>query len=253
MRQIILCDNGEPEKIVELCLMSGFGIELQSFYQPEKLVDEKLLGSARELAKGVAVKSMHGPFGDLCPGSFDWEVRALARKRFEQAWSAAKRLEAAHMVLHHGYVPNTSPPEAWLKRWPAFWRDFLDSKDGSVKIHIENHLDLSPKLLSEAVALVGREDSFDINLDIGHVNFASKIPAAKWIERLKGQIGYVHLHDNHGSGDEHLGLGQGSAPLEEALHALEECAPNAIWAIEAPGDGVIQSLDWLQAHGFLEG
>jgi len=61
----------------------------------------------------------------------------------------------------------------------------------------------------------------------------------------------VHLHDNRGEQDEHLGLGKGSIPVEIVCQALEEHAPHAVWAIEAEGDGVRQSLDWLVSHGFL--
>ncbi len=252
MRQILICDNTMPQGILGLCQENGFGIELQSFYHPDALVNAGLIEETAILTNGIAVKSIHGPFGDLCPGSFDSEVRAVARKRFEQALNVAKRLDATHIVFHHGYVPNTSYPSGWMKRWPEFWRDFLQDKDESIHIHIENHLDLEPGLISEAVALVGRKGSFDINLDIGHVHFVSDTPIVKWIEALKSQIGYVHLHDNNGEKDEHLGLGKGSIPVEEVCHALEEYAPNAIWGIEANGDGVMRSLDWLYGHGFLK-
>ena len=66
------------------------------------------------------------------------------------------------------------------------------------------------------------------------------------------RIGYVHLHDNHGENDEHLGLGQGNIPMKEICHALEQYAPDAIWAIEAEGKDVLQFLEWLHEHGFIK-
>ena len=60
------------------------------------------------------------------------------------------------------------------------------------------------------------------------------------------------MHDSHGEKDEHLGLGQGSLPAEDICHALLEHAPDAVWAIEADGDGVRQTLIWLRQHGFVE-
>ena len=202
MKHFFICDDTNPKEVVELCRKSGFGIEIQGFYRPEALVDSDLIEKTVELTNEISPKCLHGPFGDLCPGSWDNEVMDLARKRFEQAWSVAKRFDATHIVFHHGYVPNTSFPSGWLKRWPKFWKAFLQDKDSSIRIHIENHLDTEPNLISDAVALV-ENDILDINLDIGHVNFTSNLPIVEWIEKLGCQIGYAHLHDNHGEKDEH--------------------------------------------------
>ncbi len=73
----------------------------------------------------------------------------------------------------------------------------------------------------------------------------------QWIKSLGNRIGYVHLHDNHGEHDEHLGLGEGNIPMQDVCQALEECSPDAIWAIEAEGDGILQSLEWLDKHEIL--
>ncbi len=139
----------------------------------------------------------------------------------------------------------------WIKRSTEFWRDFLDGKNPDMMIHLENLLELDPKLISEVVASIEREN-LDINLDIGHAHCNSSTNVTKWIERLGGHIGYVHLHDNNGSSDEHRGLGQGTIPMEEVCQALTEHAPDAVWAIEAEGDGIRPSLDWLGDNGFVE-
>jgi hypothetical protein len=36
-----------------------------------------------------------------------------------------------------------------------------------------------------------------------------------WLTVLKGHIGHLHLHDNDGNADQHLGLGQGTIPWDE--------------------------------------
>ncbi len=87
--------------------------------------------------------------------------------------------------------------------------------------------------------------------DVGHAHCNSHTPVLKWIEALGNRIGYVHLHDNHGEADEHLGLGQETIPMLEVCHALNECAPNAICAIEAEGDGLVVSLRWLCNNGLI--
>ncbi len=89
------------------------------------------------------------------------------------------------------------------------------------------------------------------NLDIGHAHCNSCTPVLQWIESLGNRIGYVHLHDNHGELDEHLGLGKGNIPMQDVCRTLEECSPDAIWAIEAEGDGILESLEWLDKHRIL--
>ncbi len=251
MKSLIICSGPKPQDVVTLCREHGFGIEIQNIIDQQCLSNEKIIAETFEIVRGIELKSMHGPSGDLCPGSSDEEVRALARKRFEQGWSVATRMEVSHIIFHHGYVPHTSWRSGWLKRWPNFWKDFLQGKNERIRIHIENHLDHEPSLISEAVALVGRTEIFDINLDIGHAHAISKVHPVKWIEELKGQIGYVHLHDNRGKEDEHMALGDGNAPLVEVMHALEQYAPDAIWAIEMASESVVQSLKWMNKHGFL--
>ena len=65
-------------------------------------------------------------------------------------------------------------------------------------------------------------------------------------------LGYVHLHDNHGESDEHLGLGQGTIPVSEVCQALQHYAPTAIWGIETALPHMESSVHWLEEHDFLE-
>jgi sugar phosphate isomerase/epimerase len=95
-----------------------------------------------------------------------------------------------------------------------FWHDFLSDKDPNIRIHLENMLELDPELISDVVRSIDRAN-LDINLDIGHAHCNSNTPVIKWIERLGSQIGYVHLHDNHGQSDEHLGLGPVRSPSKK--------------------------------------
>jgi len=178
-------------------------------------------------------------------------VRDVARNRFEMAYDIALNLDISHIVLHHGYVPGTSLPAGWLTRCTDFWEDFLESKSEKMRFPIENMLESDPYLLSDVVTAIDREN-VDVCLDIGHVHCQSKVSVLKWIEYLGDQIGYVHLHDNHGEKDEHLGLGEGDIPLVDVCNMLCEYAPGALWAIEAEDIGIQESVIWLKEHGFID-
>ena len=116
-------------------------------------------------------------------------------------------------------------------------------------IHIENIIDPDTQSLEDLVRGIG-DPRVDICLDIGHIHCNTCLSPMAWIDKLANLIGYVHLHDNHGSRDEHLGFGQGTLPLKETCSMLESQVPQAIWAIETDTDQVVASLNWLVSNGF---
>lgn len=250
MKHLLICDGTKPENFVQLCQARGIGIEVQAFYHPDALLDEALIARTAEIISGIQVLSLHGPFGDLNPGSFDPLVCEVARQRIQAGFDVAMRLKASHIVLHAGRVPNAGPEQFWIKRSIAFWRSFMAQVPADVNVHLENMLEEGPHVLAALVDGVGCPN-LHVNLDIGHAHCNSHTPVLEWVTHLTDRIGYVHMNDNHGADDEELGLGHGTIPIKEVCNALEEVSPNAIWGIEAEGDGVEESLKWLEANGFI--
>ncbi|MCQ1529933.1 sugar phosphate isomerase/epimerase family protein [Lutispora saccharofermentans] len=252
MKEIILCDDTDLLDVILLCQEYSLGIEVQSFYDPEYL-EKEIDGLQKHIdaIKNVKSKSVHGPFADLCLGSSDKMIREVTRNRFEYAYDVAKKLKAQNLVLHHGYVPKTSYPPNWIKRSFTFFDDFFANKSNDIKIHLENVLEFDSDMLFEVIeGLQGK--NIDVCLDIGHAHCNSKISVVEWIKRLKGKIGYVHMHDNNGFEDEHLGLGMGNIPLDEVCEVLEQYSPQAIWAIESKTDHIQKSIDWMMTRGYIK-
>ena len=249
MTALVLCDGFKVMQVALLAVKYHCGIEIQSFYQPDILAREpELLDIHKKAIAGIGIRSMHGPFADLCPGSVDVMVRDVARKRYNQAADVCKQLDVSHIILHHGYVPGTSSPGGWLSRCVPFWQSYLDSIPDSLTVHLENILDHDPGLLLELVNSVARTN-FDICLDIGHAHCLSKQTVLDWIKKLGRRIGHVHIHDNSGIADEHLGLGRGTIPIMQVCLALKEYTPEAIWALETPH--LEESIFWLQEREFV--
>lgn len=256
MKSIILCDHAKLKETALLCKKYNFGIEAQSFYDPEYLdINPNAIEEHLNVLEDIPIRSIHGPFWDLCPGSFDNLIREVTKKRFDYAFSCASKIKAQNIVLHHGgfidgvFTYKKSIDE-WLNRNVEFWKDFLMNKDPNIKIHIENFLEPDPELMLQLIEEINKEN-LDINLDIGHVNYSSNLSVVEWIKRLNKHIGYVHIHDNFGNVDEHHGLGKGNLPLVEIFDALETYSPNAIWAIEHKIEEMEGSIDWLKKHGYL--
>jgi sugar phosphate isomerase/epimerase len=251
MPTLVLCDDRQTKQIVPLATAYHCGIEIQSFWNPEFLKREpNAISYHQQVLNGIDTRGLHGPFADLCPGSIDEMVREVARNRFNLAVQIAQKLNSTHIILHHGYVPGTSHPSGWLSRSTVFWRAFLDAVPKSIQIHLENLLEFDPELISEVVSSINRPN-LDICLDIGHAHCNSKRTVIYWIEQLKQQIGWVHMHDNHGGNDEHLGLGRGNIPMHEVCQALLEYTPKAVWALESEVSQTEQSIKWLKENKLI--
>lgn len=247
MKSITLCDDGDYQKVSELAVTNGFGMEIQHFYIPERCDSIESIELHKEKIKQIVNLSFHAPFGDLCPGSGDDLLREVARLRFEQGYKVAKELNASSIIFHIGYVPGTSSIENWSRRCIKFWEEFLENKPNDTNFYIENVLEYNPSVIEKVISGLNR-DNVKACLDIGHAHCNSKVSVLEWIETLKDKIGYVHLHDNNGEQDEHLGLGKGTIPLIEVFQALNKYAPNAIWALECRLEDMEESVELLKRH-----
>jgi sugar phosphate isomerase/epimerase len=223
-------------EVIALARAEGLGLELQGFAYPENYGTDYGARMAGELAAaGASARSVHGPFYDLIPPSVDPELSALARGRFEGAVRDCAALGAAKLVLHTGWFPRSYGAKAWIERSAAFWRGFLEGKDASLRVHVENVYEEDWALIGAIVDAVA-DPRLSACLDLGHVNANSSASAGDWIRGLGPRIGHAHLHNNSGRGDEHLGLLDGSLDMEEALGLLAEHSPRATWNIESKLD-----------------
>jgi sugar phosphate isomerase/epimerase len=250
MKRIVICDNDDFDALLPFCLSEGLGIEFQSFWNPK----QPELYPARikyqlEKTRTIDYKAFHGPFGDLNYGSYDPMIREVTRKRMALGFQTARKLEATHIIFHHGYVPHTSPPKYWVPRFVESWKSFLEDKPENVVFHLENQLELSPDVMIESLDAIS-DPRVSACLDIGHAHCNSTTPVVDWVEKLGTRITHVHLHDNDGSDDQHLAIGEGSIPFLDVCNALNEFSPAATWALESKTAGIRKSYNWLKENGF---
>lgn len=204
---------------------------VQNRIQPEIGLDAKSLDSygpkdflhaARRFAEAGSRITLHGPFMDLSPGSPDPQILAVTRKRLDQALAAAKIFSPKTMVCHAGYDPTRYGfiQEEWYlcaaKTWNVYGKALADI---GVGLMLENVYEPRPQYL---VQLFEKLDPKAIGccLDVGHLHAFGNIAFSEWIKELGPYIGQLHLHDNHGHEDEHLGMGMGSidfSPLHKWL------------------------------------
>lgn len=193
-----------------------------------------------------AALSVHGPFLDLNPASYDSCIQAVTRERFEQAYAAAKALNATKIIYHSCFVPQINYYEGWVKQTVPFWKSFLEDKPDNISICMENVFDGFPSYIKEVIQQVDHP-AFGICLDLGHAHAFSSIPVTQWVEELGSYIRHIHIHDNNGTKDSHLAIGDGTIPWASVTDALQKKCPAADFTIENTNrDDFIKSLNFFQ-------
>lgn len=263
MKEIRLCDNAELEKVLPLCNANNLGIEVQGFYNPNLIGTQAsidLLNETKNKLSGFKCgKSLHAPFWDLNLGSKNPAIKQITLDTFNYAYNVAKQLGCTEIVVHNGFVLNTSYYQGWVKNAVAFWQEFFKDKDDSITMMIENQCEEDSEVLKMEVDAVN-DPRLKVCLDIGHAHANSNMPVEDWITSLGDRIGYLHLHNNHGKisgrpsymNDEHLGLTHGTIDIAKTLSLLEKHCPNAIWNVECKLDYIEDAVSTLKSLGYIK-
>lgn len=211
------------EEMKELVEETGAGIESIDFSMSENL--DRLSESVRIYKKrmndiGTDDLTLHGPFLDLNPVTFDSEIRKVTMHRFEQVYTAAQELGAKKIVFHTGFHPDIYFLIGWADRMADFFHEFLDGRC-DIQIVLENLYDREWEALTEVKQKM-HESNFRLCLDIGHANCFSPIPVTEWARQMSPYIGHVHVHDNFGDKDSHLALGNGNIDVKQVFREIRE-------------------------------
>lgn len=225
----------------------GLGVELAQFCLAENMDKTPPdVQASLDAALQVPRRVFHAPFAELCPAAIDPLVRAVTRRRFLQAAALAKRYGAEKMVVHSGFIPLVYYPEWFAPQSAAFWREFLNDVDG-LTLCVENVMETSPDVLRQIAEQVN-DPRLRICFDVGHA-FCQSGELAPWLDALAPYISHVHLHNNHGSFDEHLGLPDGTLDMAAVIRQLEALAPQATYTLEVRSARA--SVEWLLKEGLL--
>jgi sugar phosphate isomerase/epimerase len=177
------------------------------------------------LDKAGLPRGVHFPFHEIHPGGRDPIILAATAERLGKAFELAMLYGAGHIVAHamyHDYL-YANEYERWLENSAATWRGLLRDFPGHPPLLLENVFEKEPRPLADLMrALVGLNAG--ICFDVGHWHFfaggRNKQDLSRWIEVLGPWVRRLHLHDNDGSSDQHLGMGAGSIPFADLFSLL---------------------------------
>lgn len=201
----------------------------------DAVVPSELASIAETLASNNLKTTIHAPFMDLNPGAVDPLVWEATLRRFNQVYDAAEIIRPTIIVFHPGYDRWRfgDKRQKWLDNSIRIWEKMLarSEKTGSV-IAVENIFEEEPSTLR---ALFEALDSplFRHCFDVGHFNLFSRVSMEEWFAELGCHMAETHIHDNNGTRDDHLPLGEGSIDFEKLFALLGEYSPNSAITLEA--------------------
>jgi len=195
--------------------------------------------------------SLHVPVADVNLMSPHPSVRALAEAEIAATLELAAKLGAGTVTFHLGYRPlagvGHEPP------WPAALKAAGRLKRAAEALGIALCLENDPKLpgaylwdlarFREILAELGLPGT----LDLGHAWISHGKGALALLPELVPHLRVVHLHDNRGTYDEHLALGEGDVDVTQAWAVLRD-VPLAVIEVKEP-DALRVSRDNLLGRG----
>lgn len=217
-------------------------LELQDFVMPDNLGKnyEKLIKEYKSLLKNYkGTLTLHGPYIDLHPTSFDPLIREVSIKRYRQTLMAANELNAKYIVIHSDYDIGKVYDgyedylfEESILSWKELIKEFEYMKVTAVMENVHN---INPNLIKRIINEIN-SPYLKACLDIGHANVYSNVNLTQWLDDYKEELAYIHLHDNNGKKDQHLPIGRGNIDFKGFFNKIKQISQDLIIICEIFGD-----------------
>jgi len=234
----LYCLSEPFNKMTErLCKLKTVHIEVvdEGFHA----LDRHRVSTLRNLAKSYGLKySVHAPFADINIASPSKPILKAVLKRLERSIVYARALEAYVWVFHPGLRTGVSmfyPGRDWIQNLKTTRLLFRFASDHGVEVAVENVPEPYPFLMKSVedfrrfYSEVGEE--IGLVLDVGHANINGQIEG--FLTNFAERIVHVHVHDNNGEIDQHLGIGYGSTDWKQVAKLLKGISYDKTVIVEA--------------------
>ena len=215
------------------------------------ILDDKRVEALNRMAGAFNIEStLHAPFADINIAASDSKLRRFIIKRLGKSIQYAHQLDCLLWVFHPGFHSGIS---SFYPGWD--WRVNLESvrtllelgRKYNVKIAIENIPEIFPSLL-RSVSDFSRfyeELGEDVGmvLDVGHANVNGR--PREFMDKFRDKIIHMHVSDNDGKLDSHLGIGKGTVDWQDFAKSVKSMEFRGVVMVESIQD-VRQSLQNLR-------
>ncbi len=182
--------------------------------------------------------SVHAPFSDINAASPSKPLLKAMIRRLKQSMDHAKALDAYMWVFHPGIKTGISmfyPNADWQQNLETIRTLDSMARDKGLSIALENVPEPFPFLMKsvEDFEKFYADIKADIKmaLDVGHANIRGEVPL--FLKTFRNKIVHMHLSDNIGDGDRHLGLGYGNIKWEEFAKLINDISYDGTLVVES--------------------
>jgi sugar phosphate isomerase/epimerase len=178
-------------------------------------------GTVKEVAEiaastGLAL-TIHAPYSDLNLASLNYPIWRESVRQVLACIDGAAEL-ADRVTVHPGYLSPMGkllPDKVWSLQKSALTEIGRYAADRGVRVFLENMGGLKEVLCrfpEEILGMIEGVDNIGFTLDVGHAHTVGKV---REFLGILPQAGHIHVHDNQGTADQHLALGDGTIPWDE--------------------------------------
>lgn len=199
--------------------------------------------------------TIHAPFHDMLPGALDKYVLKACRDKLQRCFDLIEIFSPKSIVCHLGYLDcvHSYDQEQWLATSLETWKKLVAiSASQKTPVMFENTYEQGPnihKLLLEALD----SPSARFCLDVGHLSAFAGNSWQEWLKVLTPWLGQIHLHDNHGSRDDHLPVGHGNFDFKGLFAYLKTQKIKPILTLEPRSENDLwESLNALDRLGIFD-
>jgi sugar phosphate isomerase/epimerase len=192
-------------------------------------LNKKRVAALKEIAASKALRyTVHAPFADLNIASPSKAILDATLKRLEESIASASALDARLWVFHPGNQTGVSmfyPGKEWVQNTESIKVLHKIADDYGVNIAFENLPQKYAFIMKSPEDFIKfyketRLNDIGIVLDIGHANLEGHAEA--FLRKLPDKIVEIHVSDNMGDNDQHLGLGYGTIDWTQFRQTLED-------------------------------
>ena len=193
---------------------------------------------------------VHAPWAGINIAAPNPFLRRTILKRLEKSLVYAGQLGCRLWLFHPGSKTALShiyPGKDWQQNLISVRSLLRVARREGVEIAIENTPEPFPSLMKSVNDFLRFYDELDDNigmvLDVAHANLNNQIQ--DFIKQFSKKIVHIHVSDNYGANDVHLGIGYGNIDWENVAKTVKDAEYGNLIVLEST-EHVDESLQFLR-------
>ena len=215
-------------------------------------LNKKRVATLKQTAKSRNIEyTVHTPFADINIASPTKPILTASLKRLKESMAYANALNAKLWIFHPGNKTGISsfyPNADWKQNIKSIRELHETAEKHGLNIAIENLPEKYGFLMKQPEDFTKfyketRLNNIGIALDVGHAHLEAQ--TEHFLRKLPDKIVHIHVSDNTGENDQHLGIGYGKIDWQRFAETLRAIAYDKTVMVESV-EHVEESLQKLR-------